>query len=229
MKNIQNICIAGLLSFTILSGADLDLKKNPVKIKHIDSYNTKHEYTISREISSKCKDVGIATATIWGGNMANENVPNECKRTYVTTVGKISPIKINDDIQTFGEYEVIQFMQKAQNDKNMLLVDARLPAWYEQLTIPTSINLPFPNFDKTKNPAEFDDVLEEIGVTQKMGVYDFSNAKTLLLFCNGSWCPQSTWAIENLLKIGYPAKKLNWYRGGLESWTLMNLTTIVPK
>ncbi|MBI3873994.1 MAG: rhodanese-like domain-containing protein, partial [Arcobacter sp.] len=151
--------------------------------------------------------------------MANADVPNECKKTYVTTVGKISPMKINDDIKTFGELEVLDFMQKAQTDKTMLLVDARLPAWYEKLTIPTSINLPFPNFDKTKNPAEFGDVLEAIGVTLKNGVYDFSNAKTLLLYCNGVWCPQSTWAIENLLKIGYPAKKLNWYRGGLESWT----------
>ena len=229
MKNAMKVlCLASLPIF-IINAAELDLKKNPVKITYIDSYDVKSEYNITRDISPKCKDVGIATATIWGGNMANNDVPNECKKTYVTTVGKIAPIKINNDIQTFGEYEVIQFMQKAQNDKSMLFVDARLPVWYEKLTIPTAINLPFPNFDKAKNPAEFNDVLETVGVANKNGVYDFTNAKTLLLFCNASWCPQSTWAIENLLKIGYPAKKLNWYRGGLESWTLMNLTTITPQ
>ena len=174
--------------------------------------------------------MGIATATIWGGTMANANVPAECKKTYVTTVGKISPMKINDQIATVGEFEVIDFMQKAQTNKDMILVDARLPAWYEQLTIPTSINLPFPNFDKAKNPVEFGDVLEAIGVSvDKKGIYNFSKAKTLLLYCNGIWCPQSTWAIENLLKIGYPASKLSWYRGGIQSWTMSNLTTITPK
>lgn len=224
-KALFFVCFGG----AILHGVELDLKKNPVKLTFVDSYDVKSEYNITRDISPKCKDVGIKVDTIWGGNMANNDVPNECKKTFVTTVGKIAPMYINSEIKTFGEYEVIEFMQKAQNDKSMVLVDARLPVWYEKLTLPTAINLPFPNFDKTKNPAEFGDVLEAIGVTQNMGVYDFKNAKTLLLFCNAAWCPQSTWAIENLLKIGYPAKKLNWYRGGLESWTMLNLTTVVPK
>lgn len=229
MKNIKKACVVGFLSVVSLSGAEIDLKKSGIKITYVDSYDTKSEYFITRTHSPKCKDVALSVDTIWDGDFANAKVPNECKKSYVTTVGKLSPIKINDEIKTFGELEVIDFIQKAQTDKNMLLVDARLPAWYEKLTIPTSINLPFPNFDKTKNPAEFDDVLETIGVTQTKGVYDFSNAKTLLLYCNGIWCPQSTWAIENLLKIGYPAKKLSWYRGGLQSWTISNLTTVTPK
>jgi rhodanese-related sulfurtransferase len=229
MKRLEKIAFVGLFLALSLFGAELDLKKNPLHITYVDSYDVKTEYNITRDISPKCKDVGIATATVWGGNMANSAVPNECKKTYVTTVGKIAPSKIHPDIATVGEYEVLEFMKKAQTDKSLLLIDARLPNWYEQLTIPTAINLPFPNFDKAKNPAEFGDVLEAIGVSQKMGVYDFSNAKTLMLFCNASWCPQSTWAMENLLKIGFPAKKLNWYRGGLEDWTLLNLTTVVPK
>ena len=230
MRNIQKIALLGCLASCALGGSEIDLKKNSVKITYTDSYDTTTKYEIKREISPACKDVGIATATIWGGNMANATVPTECKRSYVTTVGKISPMKINDEIATVGELEVIDFMQKAQTNKDMLLVDARLPAWYEQLTIPTSINLPFPNFDKAKNPVEFGDVLETIGVSvDKKGVYNFSKAKTLLLYCNGIWCPQSTWAIENLLKIGYPASKLSWYRGGIQSWTMSNLTTITPK
>ncbi|MEA1914709.1 MAG: hypothetical protein U9N30_05260 [Campylobacterota bacterium] len=61
------------------------------------------------------------------------------------------------------------------------------------------------------------------------GIYDFSSAKTMVLFCNGIWCPQSSWAIQNLIKIGYPKEKLKWYRGGMYSWTSVNLTTIIPE
>ncbi len=229
MKNIKKAYLIGLLSAVALNGASIDLKKNSVKITYTDSYDVRSEYNITRTHSDKCKDVALSVDVVWNGDFANANVPSECKKTFVTTVGKISPMKINNEVQTLGELEVIEFMQKAQTDKNMLLIDARLPVWYQKLTIPTALNLPFPNFDKAKNPAEFGDMLEAIGVTEKNGVYDFKNAKTLVLFCNGIWCPQSTWAIENLLKLGYPANKLNWYRGGMYSWTVSNLTTVVPK
>ncbi len=230
MEYLTNALLVGLLTSGSLVGSQIDLKKNPVKINYTDPYDTKYEYTITRTPNEKCKNVQLNVDTIWGGDFANQNVPNECKKSFVTTAGHISPMKINDEIKTYGELEVIEFMQKAQSsNKNLLLIDARLPIWYHKLTIPTALNIPFPNFDHAKNPAEFDDMLESIGVTQKDGVYDFSNAKTLLLFCNGIWCPQSTWAIENLLKLGYPANKLNWYRGGMYSWTQSNLTTIIPK
>lgn len=229
MINLNKIFWVSVLSCVALIGAEIDFKKSAVKITYVDPYDTKSEYNITRTHSPKCKDVQLSVENIWSGDYAHSNVPTECKKTFVTTVGKISPIQINDDIKTFGELEVIEFMQKAQTDKNMVLVDARLPVWYQKLTIPTAINLPFPNFDKAKNPVDFSDMLETIGISEKNGVYNFKNAKTLVLFCNGIWCPQSTWAIENLLKIGYPAQKLKWYRGGLESWALLNLTTITPK
>ena len=147
------------------------------------------------------------------------------KKTFVTTVGKISPIKM-DGIETYGELEVIDFIKKAQDDDTMLLVDARLAPWYQKRTIPTAINLPFKSFDPKSQ--DFEIVMDAAGVAYENGVYDFSSAKTMLLFCNGAWCPQSTWAIENLLKIGYPKEKLLWYRGGMYGWTMLNLTTIRP-
>ena len=149
-----------------------------------------------------------------------------CKKTFVTTVGKISPIK-QEGIETYGELEVIDFIQRAQMDKNLLLIDARMSPWYMKGTIPSAINISFKLFEP-KHP-EFETVLETAGVEVDEGKYNFENAKTLLLFCNGIWCPQSTWAIENLLKIGYPKEKLLWYRGGIQSWKMLNLTTIVPK
>jgi hypothetical protein len=86
--------------------------------------------------------------------------------------------------------------------------------------------MPFKSFNPKHQ--DFEIVLDTAGVEYEDGKFDFSNAKTMLLFCNGTWCPQSVWAIENLIKIGYPKEKLLWYRGGMNSWTSLNLTTIVP-
>ena len=59
-------------------------------------------------------------------------------------------------------------------------------------------------------------------------VFDFSDAKTLVLFCNGMWCGQSPNNIKNLLKFGYPADKLKWYRGGMQAWSILGLSTAKP-
>jgi rhodanese-related sulfurtransferase len=58
---------------------------------------------------------------------------------------------------------------------------------------------------------------------------DFSHAKTMVIFCNANWCVQSTAAIKTLLSYGYPASKILWYRGGIQSWILSGFNTIKPK
>ena len=215
--------------FSISAAYGLDLHNNGVAINYKNSFDEDKSIVIKRIHDDNCKKVdGSSPDVIWGGDYAKQSVPSSCKKTFVTTVGKISPIKVADGIDTYGELEVIDFIKKASSDENMMLIDARLAGWYEKRTIPTSTNISFKRFDKTKYPTEFEDTLEEVGVEINEGKYDFTNAKTLLLFCNGAWCPQSLWAIENLLKIGYPQEKLKWYRGGMYSWTMLNLTTIVP-
>ncbi len=56
-------------------------------------------------------------------------------------------------------------------------------------------------------PDEFAEALETFGVVEKNGKYDFTNAKTLLMFCNGIWCGQSPEAMKELIAIGYPQEK----------------------
>ena len=229
---MKTIFTKAALIFTIststLMANGLSLKKQGVTISYEDENGNEKEIAIKRIHNDKCKNVnGMDPNVIWGGDYARADVPKECKKAYVTTVGLISPIKIADGIETYGELEVIKFMQKAQTDDSLLLVDARMLEWYEKRTIPSSINMPFKSFDP-KN-ADFEIVLDTAGVEFEDGVYDFSGAKTMLLYCNGTWCPQSVWAIQNLLKIGYPKEKLLWYRGGMNSWTSLNLTTIVPQ
>lgn len=223
MKLINTAIIASSLLFSVVSASDLNLKNDGVKVK----YNEK-EYSIKRIHDEECKKInGADPQNVWSGNYAKEGLPQNCVKKFVTTIGKITPMKINDTIQTVGEIEVINFIKKAQYRKDMLLIDARLPDWFLQMSIPTAENIPFPYFNKDKYPDDFYDVLDMIGVKEvSKGKYDFSKAKNLLLFCNGAWCPQSTLAIENLISIGYPQEKISWYRGGMYSWKMLNLTTV---
>lgn len=157
----------------------------------------------------------------------------------------IHPMQVEADVVTVGEVEVLDFIARDVRQGSGLLVDARTPDWYAKRTIPGSINLPW-TILADANPADekFLSLLGVMGVVKKeggslldsfkslfgsapdVGSWDFSQAKDLLLFCNGPWCDQSPRAIRGLLKIGYPAEKLRYYRGGMNMWELFGLTTI---
>ena len=67
--------------------------------------------------------------------------------------------------------------------------------------------------------------LKKLGVVRKDNTYDFSNAKTVLFFCNGAWCSQSPNMVKALLVLGYPPQKIKWYRGGMDDWLGLSMTT----
>ena len=140
------------------------------------------------------------------------------------------PMSAAPGVETIGEVELIEFMQTSLADGSGVLVDARTPDWFERGTIPGSTSLPF----TALNPAQgADDItLEEslalLGVTPTDDAWNFSSAKRVVLWCNGPWCGQSPTAIRGLLSIGYPAGKLLYYRGGMQSWQSFGLTVIKP-
>lgn len=140
----------------------------------------------------------------------------------------IHPIEAAPGVRTIGEIELLEFLKNNEASENGLLIDARMPEWYESETIPGSVNIPFVIF--TKPSSKRNRILELLGaVKDKSGNYDFSKAKELSLFCNGPWCDQSPRAIKGLIKIGYPSEKLAYYRGGMQLWKLFGLTTVLPK
>jgi hypothetical protein len=46
-----------------------------------------------------------------------------------------------------------------------------------------------------------DILTKKFGVTEQDGIFNFSKAKTLYLFCNGLWCGQSPAAIRSHFTI----------------------------
>ena len=163
----------------------------------------------------------------------NQDKKNTIKGTFAKTSRAcppfcIHPMKAADGVETVGELEVIDFLQNKASDGSGLLVDARIPKWHQKGTIPGAINIPFTLFSK-KNPY-LSELLPALGAKRAgENKWEFSDAKELLLFCNGPWCDQSPRAIKGLLAIGYPAAKLFYYRGGMQNWSLMGLSTDVPK
>ena len=116
-------------------------------------------------------------------------------------------------------------------DDSILVIDSRTPDWVKRGTIPGAINIPWTTLNISKSdPFTIVDTLEKhFNVKAQEDLYDFSKAKTLVMFCNGIWCGQSPNNIKSLLKIGYPPHKIKWYRGGMQDWAILGLTTVPGK
>ncbi|MES9812926.1 MAG: rhodanese-like domain-containing protein [Candidatus Thiodiazotropha sp.] len=140
------------------------------------------------------------------------------------------PIQVTEGVNTIGEVELIAFMKTALGEGSGLLIDARTPDWHERGTIPGSINVPFTHLNPDQGADEI--TLEEslilFGAKKRDKNWDFTEAKTLVLWCNGPWCGQSPTAIRGLLSIGYPAEKLHYYRGGMQLWQVFGLPAVTP-
>ncbi len=139
----------------------------------------------------------------------------------------IHPITAAPGVRTIGELELLEFLQTTVKNEEGVLLDARMPNWYNSETIPGAINVPF--IMLTKASEKRDRLLGVFGVKNKKGVKDFSGAIKLTLFCNGPWCDQSPRAIKGLIGAGYPAEKLQYYRGGMQAWKSFGLTTVLPE
>lgn len=147
----------------------------------------------------------------------------------------VQPMQIGPGVETVGELEVLGYLKRiAHGDRKVLVVDSRTPEWIVRGTIPGSVNIPWNkinldvqgSFEVAAEAEGLADILQkQFGATLVDGHWDFRNAKTLVMFCNGFWCPQSATNIKTLMKLGYPAYKLKWYRGGMQDWVSVGLTT----
>jgi rhodanese-related sulfurtransferase len=168
--------------------------------------------------------------------MRNQNQDNNVNPAFAKTSRKcppfcIQPGELAPGVETIGELEVIHYLKKmSDGDKSILVVDSRTPDWVAKGTIPGAVNIPWDQLNIGKSdPITVQEILEkQLGVKNQDGFYMFDNAKTVVMFCNGPWCGQSPTNIKGLLKIGYPADKIKWYRGGMQEWEVLGLSTVKP-
>ena len=161
----------------------------------------------------------------------------------------VNPILIAEDVETVAELELIEFMETDYTNGDGAIIDVRTIEWFQRGTIPGSISIPAAVFEKSADNPELIEVMESLGAHERdrvgaiqrgiesLGLFggdmktdqwDFTEAKELLIWCNGPWCNQSPRAIHALVEMGYPAKKLKYYRGGMQMWQSLGLTTVTP-
>jgi rhodanese-related sulfurtransferase len=202
------------LPFTAGMAADLKVKITPdmpsVTVKH----NGK-DVTIQRD---QKKDATVIAAFA----KTSRPCPPFC----------IQPAVLAPGVETIAEVEMLDYLKRmSDGDDSILVIDSRTPDWVKRGTIPGSVNIPWTTLNISKSdPLTIVDTLEKhFNVKAQEDLYDFSNARTLVMFCNGMWCGQSPNNIKSLLKIGYPAHKIKWYRGGMQDWAILGLTTVPGK
>lgn len=123
----------------------------------------------------------------------------------------IQPISPAEGVTTIGEVELIEMLQ----EPDALVVDSRTVDWFQGGSIPGAISLPF---------TQVGDRLTELGCEPDFDGWDCADAKRVALFCNGLWCGQSPTAIRAMIAAGYPAERIFYYRGGMQSWRVLGLT-----
>lgn len=143
----------------------------------------------------------------------------------------IQPMRMPEGVQTIGEIDMLDYLQRAASgDDSVLIIDSRGPSWLQRGTIPGSISIHYKRLSlRSADETDVADILENtFDVERTEEFWNFRHAKTLVLFCNGPWCGQSPTNIRGLLRIGYPPSRIKWYRGGMQAWETLGLTTVVP-
>ncbi|NEX16110.1 MAG: sulfurtransferase [Halochromatium sp.] len=181
------------------------------------------------------------TVTVTRGHDRNATLPEIFQKTdRGCPPFCVQPMQAVPGVDTVGELEVLDYLHRIhQGDESIMVIDSRTPDWVMRGTIPGSVNIPWTkiNTDSAgtfETPGEADTFVhilaDEFGANQnpQTGAWTFDEAKTLVLFCNGIWCPQSTANIKTLVEYGYPVYKIKWYRGGMQDWVSVGLTSVKP-
>jgi rhodanese-related sulfurtransferase len=237
MRRVFGVCAAVLAGGVWVGAAQaLDVKIT----ENRDTVTVQHHgkpYVIQRE-----QDPAHVVDAAWG--KTSRKCPPFCLQPNVPLPG----------VHAVGELEVLDFMEKKVNTGQGLLIDSRLPSWYMSGTIPGSINIPFTVFGEIPTATDVEKAFKLLGVERRPNVgglrrslerqfaawdlfdaryktayWDFTNAKEVVLWCNGPWCGQSPRAIKNLVKLGYPLERIHYYRGGMQMWKVLGLPSVVPE
>jgi rhodanese-related sulfurtransferase len=167
---------------------------------------------IRREIPSVTGQTPQGTVEIARNPDVNATISSDWARTSRPCPPFcIQPMIPAAGVTPIGELEVLDILQ----DPDAILVDSRTSKWFDGGTIPGAISIPF---------AEAADRLNELGCEIDFDGWDCKAAPQVALFCNGMWCGQSPTAIRAMIAAGYPAEKIQYYRGGMQDWRILGLS-----
>jgi rhodanese-related sulfurtransferase len=128
--------------------------------------------------------------------------------------GFLQPLIPLPGVRPVAEIEVLH----ALNDPDTMVIDMRDEDEPLEATIPNSYHIPF---------NELDDRMDEMGCTRKgKAQWDCTKAPHVVAFCNGPVCPQSPAGIASMVRAGFPATRISYYRGGMMDWEALGLTTV---
>lgn len=159
----------------------------------------------------------------------NQDRTNEITPFYRPTWrGRIQPMNpfSPQNVETIGELEMLDYIRRLDaGEGNILIIDSRMPGSTRRGMIPLAVNIPYRELKGEKMAGIMQ---EQFGVVPGDPVWNFRDAATLVMYCNGPWCGQSPTAIKRLLRAGYPASRIKYYRGGMQSWESLGLTVVEP-
>ena len=142
----------------------------------------------------------------------------------------VQPMQLAPGVETLGELELMEYLRRITlRDESVLVVDSRDAEWLKRSgMIPGATHIPWTRLHPSQADAEsIAEILSlQFGASRTGPLWNFENVRTLVFYCNGPWCGQSPTNIRQLLALGYPAHKLKWYRGGMQEWKSLGLTTV---
>jgi rhodanese-related sulfurtransferase len=116
------------------------------------------------------------------------------------TWGTVQPLQLGPAVQTVGELEVIEHIQRG-----LPTVDTRLAKFHGERTI------------RGARPIPHEEILERR--------HELNPDVKTVFFCNGPQCTATPEAIHTLLESGYPADAILYYRGGMHDWITLGYPT----
>jgi rhodanese-related sulfurtransferase len=134
----------------------------------------------------------------------------------------IAPLSVHKTVATVAEAEVFEFIANRVATGTGLLIDGRAIADRDTGAIINSISVPSALVDES-NPFR-DDILVAMGARSFDGVFNFSDAMPVMVYDQGPLADDAGALIRSLLQAGYPAEKIQYYRGGLQVWTALGLS-----
>jgi rhodanese-related sulfurtransferase len=195
---------------------------------------------ISKADGPNSLEIGISVGSGDVMFMRNQNNSNTVNPAFAKTSRPcppfcVQPMQLRPGVDTIGEQEIIHYAvmmskgEKMPDGSEIMVIDSRTPDWVAKGMIPGAVNVPWTHLSEAKgaDPISLAEIMtEKFGAKEQNGLFYFDDAKTLVMYCNGSWCGQSPNNIKSLLKYGYPANKIKWYRGGMQNWEVLGFNTV---